>query len=332
MNIQFKIYLKQCILIAALSTSIGKIKGQVGLVAGPFFWIPNFNTPLYREDNLDYFTKGGMVNLDINKRLAFNFINYRLFDEKVTNDKYWKGFLTQDILPLRYSEINASYMFLKKDLVKQGEGSLYDGPIARTFGLRIGAISSQRMVQLTPNKFHYIDNNYGNPIPKYDYINEFVVTSLKQKVLFAGITLNKYKRMVPAFTNHYSYWDRYGYHEGTSNGKQLFHSSPRKRKWEQYFDIMFGIKQTYGNYIERFGNDSIQTQGSNIANINPFGWRFGVRRVTYNTLGHSFLIEFGQYPGQKIQKDIDEIWKNCFVLVGFHFTLGHWFGEYYNEE
>lgn len=296
---------------------------QVGIAIAPYFITPNFGSVCYGQNHDKIGNNqsvGGFVNLNIGKRF-----NLYLSQLQLATD-YLGDSVTQHLgygagqqpvynyLPLKVNDVQISYAFAAKDIYRDND--FWGGaPRTKTFGIRAGMLNSNRLVQVKPHQVPY--RNYSNGVltDKFDYASWYDVTGLQQRMATFGLQIDKYKVM-EQFRNPFN----------RSAGKN------RNRVYQQYFDVLFAYSSKYSNY----GSDTFRYNGNSVDHINPLGWRLGLRRMTYNHLAHSFVCEFGQYPGQRRMPassidgvDVDRnIWKNWFVFVGFNLCIGHWFGDF----
>lgn len=296
---------------------------QIGFVIAPYFITPNYGTTAYGDahDKIgNNQSIGGLLHLNIARRFCINFTHFEFASDYLGNAHpsrlgYGVGARpVYDYLPLKNDELNIAYFFKIKEL--SGTQFLWGGNnLYRAIGVRTGAILNQRLVKIKPQKVNFWHEVDGNNVQDYDYISWYDVTGLKQQLIFGGLEINKYK----SEEQYRNIFDR--------DQVQI-----RKRMYQKYADLLFVAHQSYANY----GVDSFAFSGNNIPNLQSFGWRVGLRRITFNHLAHSFVCEFGQYPGQKRIPDtgangieVDQnYWKNWFVFVGFNLCIGHWFGEY----
>lgn len=332
MAIKSKTILKPATFLCRFFCTLGMLWGyfynaqaQFGFVAGPYFVTPNFGSVCYGQEHDkigNNQTMGGFVNLNFGKRLNVNISQVWFYGDRhgdSTNAKHRIGYGVgqqpmYDYLPLKISDIQVTYAFAQKEIYRDND--FWGGaPRLKTFGLRAGLLNSNRLVQVKPHQVPYRTYSMGVPSDNFDYNSWYDVTGLQQKMVTAGFEIDKYK-VVEQFRNVFN----------RDAGKN------RNRVYQQYFDVLFAYQSKYSNY----GSDTFRYSGSSVKDVNPLGWRMGLRRITYNHLAHSFVCEFGQYPGQRRIPassfdgvDVDRnIWKNWFIFVGFHLEIGHWFGEY----
>lgn len=296
---------------------------QAGFTLGPYFLTPNFGSVNYGQENKigNNQSIGGFFNLNIKQRVNINvshleFLSDRFGDGSAPKLGYGlDGRPVYKHVPIRQSELLVGITLHHKDLFKNNDW-LGGSPVARTVGIRAGIHTSSRLVQLKPRKVNFVGPDMdGNVVPQYDFISWYDITGVHQQMFCAGLAVDKYKA-VEQFRNPFN----------RNKGKN------RNRVYQQYFDVLYA----FGNRYDDYGVDSFSFSGASVPDVVRLGWRAGFRRVTYNNLGHSFVCEFGQYPGQRRKSeagatgiDADKnFWKNWFVFVGFHISIGHWWGDF----
>ncbi len=307
------IFTNQCIAASA----------QIGFTLGPYFITPNFGSICYGQEGKvgNNQSIGGYFNLNIAKKFNISYSHLEFF-----SDRYGSGSTPRlgygvgaqpvfDYVPIKNTDLQFSFTLKYKELYKTNDW-LGGKPIGKAIGVRAGLHNSQRLLQLKPQKVNFIgpDNN-GIQTAQYDFVSWYDITGVKQLMASAGFSIDKYKTV-----------------EQYRNPFNRLEEKNRNRVYQQYIEVLYAYSQKYNDY----GTDSFRFSGEAIPDISNFGWRAGFRRVTYNNLGHSFIFEFGQYPGQRRKPEegpggipADEnYWKNWFVFVGFHISIGHWFGDY----
>lgn len=299
------------------------LNAQAGFTLGPYFITPNFGSVTYGQESKigNNQSIGGFFNLNLKQRININVSHLEFFTDRfgngsATNLGYGLGGRpVYTHVPIRQSELLVGITLKHQDLFKNNDW-LGGSPVARTMGIRAGIHTSSRLVQLKPQKVNFIgpDMN-GNNVAQYDFVSWYDITGVHQQMFCAGLAIDKYKT-VEQFRNPFNRYE----------GKN------RNRVYQQYFDVLYA----FSNRFDDYGVDSFRFSGTSVPDVVRLGWRAGFRRVTYNNLGHSFVCEFGQYPGQRRKPEegpggitADEnIWKNWFVFVGFHISIGHWWGDF----
>lgn len=306
---------------------------QVGIVLGPYFWTPNYGAPLYGDNHnkIQNNIMGGLLQVNINKKLILTISHSQLLSElekplSVPKLGSYGATLGYDYLSYKNTEAGLGW-FLKNN---------------GKFGFRAGGMLSQRMVQLAPHQVNFTYKKGYTPTAAFDYISPYNVAGIRQQIAFAGFQINKYVKREPiGAVTRFVDWTGVTWLKADLNSKGGI-SSTRNRVWLGYLDLLMGVKQWYGNHSEHlYAQDTFHYTNADVKNINSLGWRIGAKRLAYNYLGTAFMVEVGKYPGQRrnpsysptLDIDVeDNIWKNCFITIGFHITIGTWAGKFEGDD